>query len=164
MGNSMNRQKIKTIEFVNFGSQKNLFQFQIIPPSIAMSSQIKTDFGLEDKMGHGLHREIDQVMQPIHPIEISERNFDRNVEKTQMKQLQKLQGIHAPLRLMREKKAVQKVGHFPCISTRSNFQLDILEGNDDIISFGDVLGSPEHYEGMAQPHDIIEKNLAIVKK
>merc|ERR1712008_58990 len=150
-----------TIEFfVNFGRSQESFSISNnFPPSIIMSSQIKTDFGLEDKMGHGLRREIDQVMQPIHPIEISERNFDRNLEKAQMKQLQKLQGIHAPLRLMHERMAAKKVGHFPIISTRSNFQLDILEGNDDIISFGDVLGRPEHYEGMAQPHDIMEKNL-----
>jgi hypothetical protein len=61
--------------------------------------------------------------------------------------------------MMYEKKAVSHVGHFPCISTRSNFQLDILEGNDDIISFSDILARPEHHEGMTTPHDVIQKSL-----
>merc|ERR1711976_445086 len=52
--------------------------------------------------------------------------------------MRKVQGLHAPLKMMYEKKAVSKVGHFACISNRSNFQLDILEGNDDMISFNDV--------------------------
>merc|ERR1719438_404956 len=44
---------------------------------------------------------------------------------------------------MHEKRAVANVGHFPCMSTRSNFQMDILEGNDDIITFNDFLGRPD---------------------
>ena len=114
-------------------------------------SNVKVEFGLEDKMGHGLRRQVDQVT-PIHPIEISERNFAKNEEKAWLQQLQKLQGIHAPLKIMHEKRAAANTGHFPCISTRSNFQLDILEGNDDIITFDDILGRPELYEGIF--HDL----------
>ena len=29
-----------------------------------------------------------------------------------------------------------------------------------MISFNDVLGRPEDYEGMAHPHDLIDKSLA----
>ena len=75
-----------------------------------------------------------------------------------------MQGLHAPLKLMFEKKAVAKVGHFACMSARSNFQLDILEGNDDIITFNDILGLPEHYEGITQPHDAIENQLVANRK
>ena len=126
-------------------------------------SNIKAEFGLEDKMGHGLGRQIDN-MQPVHPIEISERNFAQNEEKAWLQQLQKLQGIHAPLKIMHEKKAVANVGHFPCMSNRSNFQLDILEGNDEFITFGDILGRREHYEGMSHPHDTIDKSHSKVQK
>ena len=80
-----------------------------------------------------------------------------------MKELQKMQGISAPLKIMHEKRAVANVGHFPCMSTRSNFQMDILEGNDDIITFNDFLGRPELHEGMAQPHDVIDKHVKVKK-
>ena len=125
-------------------------------------SHIKADFGLEDKMGHGLRRQVDDL-QPVHPIELSERNFAKNQEKAWLKELQKMQGISAPLKIMHEKRAVANVGHFPCMSTRSNFQMDILEGNDDIITFNDFLGRPELHEGMAQPHDVIDKHVKVKK-
>merc|ERR1712001_302851 len=142
--------------------QKFFFKIKILNLKIKTMSNVKVEFGLEDKMGHGLRRQVDQVT-PIHPIEISERNFAKNEEKAWLQQLQKLQGIHAPLKIMHEKRAAANTGHFPCISTRSNFQLDILVGNDDIITFDDILGRPELYEGMAQPHDVIEKKLAHLK-
>merc|ERR1711893_178817 len=125
-------------------------------------SHIKADFGLEDKMGHGLRRQVDDL-QPVHPIELSERNFAKNQEKAWLKELQKMQGISAPLKIMHEKRAVANVGHIPCMSTRSNFQMDILEGNDDIITFNDFLGRPELHEGMAQPHDVIDKHVKVKK-
>ena len=62
-------------------------------------------------------------MTPVHPIEMSERHYHKNQEKAMAENLRKVQGLHAPLKMMYEKKAVSKVGHFPCISNRSNFQL-----------------------------------------
>ena len=128
-----------------------------------MASTVHTEFGLQDKISTGLHRQVDE-MQAIHPIEMSERHFAKNQEKAWNNQLRKMQGLHAPLKLMFEKKAVAKVGHFACMSARSNFQLDILEGNDDIITFNDILGLPEHYEGITQPHDAIENQLVANRK
>merc|ERR1711893_198210 len=98
---------------------------------LSLSSFDFTGTEFSTKVGHGLRRQVDDL-QPVHPIELSERNFAKNQEKAWMKELQKLQGISAPLKIMHEKRAVANVGHFPCMSTRSNFQMDILEGNDDI--------------------------------
>lgn len=123
-----------------------------------MASAIKNDFGLPDKISQGLGRQIDK-MQPIHPIEMSERNFDKNQENAWATHLKKVQGLHAPLKLKMERKAVEHAGHFPCISTRSNLLMDVLKGNDGSVSFDDVFGQPEHYEGMAQPHDSINKTV-----
>merc|ERR1712062_12185 len=128
-----------------------------------MASTVHTEFGLQDEISTGLHRQVDE-MQAIHPIEMSERHFAKNQEKAWNNQLRKMQGLHAPLKLMFEKKAVAKVGHFACMSARSNFQLDILEGNDDIIPFNDILGLPEHYEGITQPHDAIENQIVANRK
>jgi len=128
-----------------------------------MTSTIKTEFGLEAKITNGLHRQVDE-MQAIHPIEMSERHFAKNQEKAWNNQLRKMQGLHAPLKLMFEKQAVAKVGHFACMSARSNFQLDILEGNDDMITFNDILAQPEHYEGVTQPHDAIENQIKAIRQ
>ena len=103
---------------------------------------VKAEFGLKDKISGGLARQVDNV-QPIHPIELSERHFAKNQEKALADRLRTVQGLHAPLKMMYEKKAAASIGHFACISNRSNFQLDILEGNDDIITFNDVLDQPE---------------------
>ena len=124
-----------------------------------MTSTVGTEFGLPDKISHGLHRQVDDL-KPLHPIELSERHFHKNQEKAWHDQLRKVQGLHAPLKLKFEKAAVSKVGHFPIISTKSNFQLDILEGNDEAITFNDILGQPEHYEGIVNPQDVIEKSLS----
>lgn len=124
-----------------------------------MNSTVNADFGLKDKISNGLRRDVD-TMQAVHPIEVSERHFSQNQEKAWCDQMKKVQGLHAPLKMMYERRAVAKVGHFACISTRSNFQMDILTGNDDEISFNDFLGQPEHYEGFAHPHDVIDKSLA----
>lgn len=122
---------------------------------------VKADFGLNDKLDTGLKRQVDE-MAPIHPIEMSERHFAKNQEKAWAEQLRKMQGLSAPMKMMFEKRAASNVGHLPCISTRSNFQLDILEGNDDVITFNDILGRPEFHEGLHNPHDVIEKSLARV--
>merc|ERR1712183_745251 len=128
-----------------------------------MTTSTVSEFGLGDKISKGLHRQVDE-MHAIHPIEMSERHFAKNQEKAWNDQLRKMQGLHAPLKLMFEKRAVAKVGHFACMSARSNFQLDILEGNDDIITFNDILGLPEHYEGITQPHDAIENQIVANRK
>ena len=145
----------------------NLRHFQEVPTAtdstqFNMATSTVSEFGLGDKISKGLHRQVDE-MQAIHPIEMSERHFAKNQEKAWNDQLRKMQGLHAPLKLMFEKRAVAKVGHFACMSARSNFQLDILEGNDDMITFNDILAQPEHNEGMSQPHDAIEKQIKLLK-
>ena len=127
-----------------------------------MTTSTVSEFGLGDKISKGLHRQVDE-MHAIHPIEMSERHFAKNQEKAWNDQLRKMQGLHAPLKLMFEKRAVAKVGHFACMSARSNFQLDILEGNDDMITFNDILAPPEHNEGMSQPQDAIERQIKLMK-
>ena len=95
-----------------------------------MTTSTVSEFGLGDKISKGLHRQVDE-MHAIHPIEMSERHFAKNQEKAWNDQLRKMQGLHAPLKLMFEKRAVAKVGHFACMSARSNFQLDILKEKEN---------------------------------
>merc|ERR1712110_192925 len=118
---------------------------------------LRGDLNMADKLGNGLSQ-VRHPIEAVHPIQTSEKNFHKNRE---MAQLQKLQGIHAPIRLQMEKKLVSKGGHLACITTRSNVSADILNGTDGSIGFEDFLGQPENYEGMclSNPHDVIEAAL-----
>lgn len=51
--------------------------------------------------------------------------------------LRSVQGIHAPLRLMMERKMASKVGHLPILPS-SNVMLETLEGRDETIDFNDL--------------------------
>ena len=52
-----------------------------------------------------------------------------------------------------------QVGHLPCITQRSNLLDDVLTGRDESITPMDLFGKAENFEGMATPHDAIEKHL-----
>ena len=120
----------------------------------------KHEFGLADKMQFGLTQVKNSDPHLQHPIETSEKHFNLKSEQAQMEKLRMQQGFHAPLKIQMEKRLVSGNGHLPCITTRSNFARDILDDNDSTISFGDLLGRPENFEGISQPHDVIEASLA----
>ena len=120
----------------------------------------KHEFGLDNKIQFGLKQVRDADPNLQHPIERSEKNFSHKSEDAAMENLRMQQGFHAPLKIQMERRLVSGNGHLPCITTRSNFARDILDDNDSTISFGDVLGQAENYEGLSQPHDVIEAALA----
>merc|ERR1712212_218501 len=120
---------------------------------------LRGDLKMADKLGSGLSQ-VRHPIEAVHPIQTSEKNFHKNREMAQMTQLQKMQGIHAPIRIRMEKRLVSKAGHLACITTRTNVSADILNGTDGSIAFEDFLGQPENYEGcMSTPHDVIEATL-----
>lgn len=51
--------------------------------------------------------------------------------------LRNVQGIHAPLRLLAERKAASKVGHLPFLP-RSNLMLEVLDGRDELLTPNDI--------------------------
>jgi proteasome maturation protein len=119
---------------------------------------IKSNFGVADPMVQGLQRHKESLQQ-FHPLEASEKDFERNRLAADLEQLRKMQGVHAPLRVMMERRAVANVGHLPCITQRSNLHADVLSGRDELIAPADVFGRPENFEGMSMPHNVIEKHL-----
>lgn len=120
----------------------------------------KHEFGIEDKLQFGLKQVKDSDPHLQHPIETSEKLFQMKSEEARMEQLRMQQGFNAPLKIQMEKRLVSGNGHLPCITNRSNFSRDVLEDNDSTIAFGDVLGRCENFEGISQPHDVIEASLA----
>jgi len=96
-----------------------------------------------------------------HPLEQLERTHRQRVDNSNFAMLKSLQGIHAPLRLMAERRAAARIGRLPFLVS-SNLQMDVFEGSDDTIGFEDFLNDPEQSEVMGPPHMIVEKKIGIL--
>ena len=72
-----------------------------------------------------------------HPLEkIEKLHYDRD-QYRHLTVLRSVQGIHAPLRLLAERKAAANVGHLPFLP-RSNVMLEVLDGRDELITPNDI--------------------------
>nr|XP_009502398.1 PREDICTED: proteasome maturation protein [Phalacrocorax carbo] len=98
---------------------------------------------------------------PSHPLELSEKNFQLNQDKTNFATLRNIQGLHAPLKLQMEFRAVKQVQRLPFLHS-SNIALDTLRGNDECIGFEDILNDPSQSEVMGEPHVMMEYKLGLL--
>ncbi|GFY38919.1 proteasome maturation protein [Trichonephila inaurata madagascariensis] len=130
-------------------------------PNVCEKVQIKEsgDFSMHDTMTEGFMAVRGQLCN-THAIEQSEKNFKANAENMRLASLKSCQGIHAPLRIMHEKNAVNKTQRLPFLPS-SNIALETLEGRDECIDFDDYIFSDpvEGIESLAAPHMIMEKTL-----
>ncbi|NXH15765.1 POMP protein, partial [Bucco capensis] len=104
---------------------------------------------------------VKNELLPSHPLELSEKNFQLNQDKTNFATLRNIQGLHAPLKLQMEFRAVKQVQRLPFLHS-SNIALDTLRGNDESISFEDVLNDPSQSEVMGEPHMMMEYKLGLL--
>ncbi|KAJ7401209.1 Proteasome maturation protein [Pitangus sulphuratus] len=86
----------------------------------------------------GSFTSVKSELLPSHPLELTEKNFQLNQDKTNFATLRNIQGIHAPLKLQMEFRAVKQVQRLPFLHS-SNVALDTLRGNDECIGFEDIL-------------------------
>ncbi|XP_039912882.1 proteasome maturation protein isoform X2 [Hirundo rustica] len=115
--------------------------------------------------GHDLLRRgftsLKNELLPSHPLELTEKNFQLNQDKTNFATLRNIQGIHAPLKLQMEFRAVKQVQRLPFLHS-SNVAMDILRGNDECIGFEDILNDPSQSEIMGEPHMMMEHKLGLL--
>ncbi|XP_054127379.1 proteasome maturation protein isoform X1 [Melozone crissalis] len=115
--------------------------------------------------GHDLLRRgftsVKNELLPSHPLELTEKNFQLNQDKTNFATLRNIQGIHAPLKLQMEFRAVKQVQRLPFLHS-SNMSMDILRGNDECIGFEDILNDPSQSEVMGEPHMMMEHKLGLL--
>ncbi|KAJ6662368.1 hypothetical protein lerEdw1_012532 [Lerista edwardsae] len=118
-------------------------------------SQLKDSIPVTDFSAGGsfesydlLHKGFTNVKSelfPVHPLELSEKNFSLSQDQMNFSTLRNIQGLHAPMKLQMEFKAVKQVQRLPFLHS-SNLSLDILKGNYDCIGFEDILnGLDETY-------------------
>ncbi|EZA54366.1 hypothetical protein DMN91_002354 [Ooceraea biroi] len=116
------------------------------------------NYGVSNPMVSGLSR---QSIGRAHPLEASERNYQKNQDRMNMILLRNTQGLHAPLRMAMELKASEKIGRLPFLPS-SNVMRDVLLARDLDIGFEDVFNTAEFREQMGQPHAIVEDRLGIL--
>ncbi|XP_010215085.1 PREDICTED: proteasome maturation protein [Tinamus guttatus] len=117
-------------------------------------------FGGQDLLRRGF-TSVKSELLPSHPLELSEKNFQLNQDKTNFATLRNIQGLHAPLKLQMEFKAVKQVQRLPFLHS-SNIALDTLRGNDESIGFEDILNDPSQSEAMGEPHMMVEYKLGLL--
>jgi len=135
----------------------------VIPkPAVPEQFEIKcgTNYGLPNPMVSGLSA-TRQSVGYAHPLEASERNYQKNQDRMNMILLRNTQGLHAPLRLAMELKATEKIGRLPFLPS-STVMRDVLLGKDQDIGFEDIFNTPEFREQMGQPHAVVENSLGIL--
>ncbi|XP_011060102.1 PREDICTED: proteasome maturation protein [Acromyrmex echinatior] len=130
----------------------------VVPEQFDVKSE--TNYDLPNPMVSGLSS-VRQSVGYIHPLEASERNYQKNQDRMNMILLRNTQGLHAPLRIAMELKATENIGRLPFLSS-SNVMRDVLLGKDQNIGFEDVFNTSEFREQMGQPHAIVENHLGIL--
>uniref|UniRef100_A0ACB8FGQ3 Uncharacterized protein n=1 Tax=Sphaerodactylus townsendi TaxID=933632 RepID=A0ACB8FGQ3_9SAUR len=89
------------------------------------------------------------------------KSLSLNEDKMNFSTLRNIQGLHAPLKLQMEFKAVKQVQRLPFLHS-SNLSLEILNGNYDSIGFEDILNDPAQSEVMGDPHMMMEHKLGLL--
>ncbi|XP_053564454.1 proteasome maturation protein [Bombina bombina] len=117
-------------------------------------------YGIQDTLRTGF-TSVQNELLPSHSLELSEKNFQINQEKVNFSTVRNIQGLHAPLKLQMEFKAVKQVQRLPFLQS-SNIALDSLRGNDDSIGFEDILNDPSQCELMGEPHMMMEYKLGLL--
>ncbi|XP_030836123.1 proteasome maturation protein isoform X2 [Strongylocentrotus purpuratus] len=119
----------------------------------------KKNYGVPDFMAEG-PTGVKSGIVSSHPLEKSEKNFWKNQQEQEFANLRKLQGLHAPLRLMMERSIVTQ-SESPSVFPSSNALADALSGRDSIIGFEDILNVPENSEMMGNAHAMYERKMGI---
>jgi len=81
---------------------------------------------------------IKQTVVGKHPLEALERTHNQRIDNRNFMMLRSIQGIHAPLRLIAERRAAKQIGRLPFL-TSSNVMLEVLDGRDETIGVEDFL-------------------------
>ncbi|XP_054163436.1 proteasome maturation protein-like [Oppia nitens] len=106
-------------------------------------------------------RSIRQQVTGRHPLEALDKTYDRRTDGHSFQLLKSIQGIHAPLRLIHERRAAGQINRLPGLQS-SNLMLDVLTGRDETISPEDFLNDVSQYqEVMAPTHLLCERQFNI---
>ncbi|KAG1710491.1 Proteasome maturation protein [Nymphon striatum] len=76
-------------------------------------------------------------LDAAHPLEESEKDYLDNQTKLNLQMLQRIQGLHAPMRILMEQKAAKQIQRLPCLPS-SNLSVSLLQDKLEMIGPEDI--------------------------
>ncbi|KAJ7630431.1 proteasome maturation factor UMP1 [Roridomyces roridus] len=117
---------------------------RIVPSSAAKSASVQdtaNSLGLHDTLQYG-PRSIAAEIKTEGGLKERLENWDETQDNLKLTLQRNLHGMHAPTRLLMERRIVSANPHMPAMP-QSNLQLDILMGRDETIEPVDIFGGME---------------------
>ncbi|PFH54699.1 hypothetical protein AMATHDRAFT_239 [Amanita thiersii Skay4041] len=121
-----------------------MHQYTIVPanPPLSISHNTsKNALGLHDSLQHGPSSLTSSVISH-NPLRHRVENWESSQDSIRLNLKRDIYGMHAPMRLLMERKLVASTPHIPVLP-RSNIHLDILMGRDESIEPADLFGGME---------------------
>jgi len=118
--------------------------FRIVPANAPKSASVKdtaNSLGLHDTLQYG-PRSIAAEIKTEGGLKDRIENWEETQDNLKLTLQRNLYGMHAPMRLLMERKIVATNPHMPALP-QSNLHLDILMGRDETIVPADIFGGME---------------------
>ncbi|KAF5319852.1 hypothetical protein D9758_000003 [Tetrapyrgos nigripes] len=112
----------------------------IVPPTQPNAAALKhtNSLGLHDTLEHGPST---IASQPSGALRNRVENWEETQDNLKLTMMRNVHGLHAPMRLLMERKMVSASPHMPVLP-QSNIHLDILMGRDETVEAADVFAGP----------------------
>ncbi|KAF8557364.1 hypothetical protein OG21DRAFT_1482245 [Imleria badia] len=147
VGKCHNSVTIKSLEYASLSSHYHgtlpvlLFEpsLRLVPPAEQKSASLTekaNSFGLHDTLRYG-PRSIAAETKSRGDIEHRLSRWEETQDNLKLTMLRNVYGLHAPARLLMERKIVAANPHMPGMG-RSNLHLDILMGRDETLDPADI--------------------------
>ncbi|CEL57565.1 Proteasome maturation protein OS=Bos taurus GN=POMP PE=2 SV=1 [Rhizoctonia solani AG-1 IB] len=109
--------------------------------SSASIKDTRNHLGLHDTLRYGPRTLVTEIAG-ASSIEKRLENWEATQDNLKLNLRRNMYGMHAPVRLLMERKAVFSSPHMPAMP-QSNIHLDILMGRDEALDVGDFFGDIE---------------------
>ncbi|KAJ7071551.1 proteasome maturation factor UMP1 [Mycena amicta] len=133
--------------------------FRIVPASAPKSASVQStanSLGLHDTLQYG-PRSLAAEVKTENGLKERLENWEETQDNMKLTLQRNMHGMHAPLRLLMERKIVSANPHMPGLP-QSNLHLDILMGRDETIEPVDIFGGMETV-AVQNIHSEMEKKL-----
>ncbi|KDQ54930.1 hypothetical protein JAAARDRAFT_134675, partial [Jaapia argillacea MUCL 33604] len=134
--------------------------FRIVPAAnsgkTATIKDTANSFGLHDTLQYGPRSLATEIKAPS-VVKNRLENWEETQDNVKLTMKRNVDGMHAPLRLLMERKIVAANPQIPALS-QSNLALDILMGRDEELDVGDFFGGMERGPTL-DVHNAMEKKL-----
>ncbi|KAF9072662.1 proteasome maturation factor UMP1-domain-containing protein [Rhodocollybia butyracea] len=133
--------------------------FRIVPASAPKSASVaetSNSLGLHDTLRYG-PRTIATEIKTEGGLKDRLHSWEETQDNMKLTMLRNTQGLHAPMRMLMERKLVSANPHMP-ILPQTNLQLDILMGRDEAVETSDVFLGPLNGPPLDIRHDMEKKH------